>query len=232
MWQRVLGAEAPPTVIVGHSMGGAVAVWAASLKARNLLGTCLLPSFPNRQGTPLRAALAMQLGSHSGWVNGHEASVPDTMYEKATTEHPAGLHCCRKVAHEWCRRLTNAWSAGWRLQRQPPIAAQDCPCACMPQADACMLLQAVPSLEGLVVLDVVEGTALACLPHMSAVLSRRPPSFPSLRVALEWAQHSGAPLFKLAGVQSLSSWRCACCLRTSSYGLSRDTPVPGALRAC
>ena len=42
------------------------------------------------------------------------------------------------------------------------------------------------------VIDVVEGTALASLPHMSAILARRPPSFPSLRVALEWAQHQGA----------------------------------------
>ena len=54
-----------------------------------------------------------------------------------------------------------------------------------------MALQAIPSLEGLVVIDVVEGTALASLPHMSAILARRPPSFPSLRVALEWAQHQG-----------------------------------------
>lgn len=50
----------------------------------------------------------------------------------------------------------------------------------------------MPTLEGLVVIDVVEGTAIASLPHMSGVLARRPPSFPSLRVALEWAQHSGA----------------------------------------
>ncbi len=52
-------------------------------------------------------------------------------------------------------------------------------------------VQAIPSLEGLVVIDVVEGTALASLPHMSAILSNRPPSFPSLQVAFEWARHSG-----------------------------------------
>lgn len=54
--------------------------------------------------------------------------------------------------------------------------------------------QAIPSLEGLVVIDVVEGTAIASLPHMSAILSNRPPSFPSVQVALEWARHSGEAL--------------------------------------
>ncbi len=53
--------------------------------------------------------------------------------------------------------------------------------------------QEAPSLEGLVVVDVVEGTAVASLPRMSAILSNRPPSFPSLQVALEWARHSGSP---------------------------------------
>lgn len=46
-------------------------------------------------------------------------------------------------------------------------------------------------MEGLVVIDVVEGTAIASLAHMSAILSNRPPSFPSLQVALEWARHTG-----------------------------------------
>ena len=36
--------------------------------------------------------------------------------------------------------------------------------------------QEAPSLEGLVVVDVVEGTAVASLPRMSAILSNRPPS--------------------------------------------------------
>ena len=52
-------------------------------------------------------------------------------------------------------------------------------------------MQEVPCIEGLVVIDVVEGTAVASLPHMSAILSNRPPSFPSLQVALEWAKHTG-----------------------------------------
>ncbi len=63
----------------------------------------------------------------------------------------------------------------------------------MPTASRCAAQEA-PSLEGLVVVDVVEGTAVASLPRMSAILSNRPPSFPSLQVALEWARHSGVPL--------------------------------------
>ena len=52
--------------------------------------------------------------------------------------------------------------------------------------------QAVPALEGLAVIDVVEGTARAALPHMAAVLAARPSAFPSLRAALDWAKRSGA----------------------------------------
>ncbi|BDA49543.1 Protein phosphatase methylesterase 1 [Coccomyxa sp. Obi] len=66
-------------------------------------------------------------------------------------------------------------------------------------------LQAIPSLEGLVVIDVVEGTALASLPHMSAILSNRPPSFPSLQVAFEWARHSGTCKNSEAATVSLPS---------------------------
>ena len=88
------------------------------------------------------------------------------------------------------------------------------------------------------VIDVVEGTALACLPHMSAVLARRPPSFPSPRVALEWAQHSGAPRaltqnspHKTLHGSCLGS-ACHCrrhrCMRASRVGQSeRAVPLSG-----
>lgn len=49
----------------------------------------------------------------------------------------------------------------------------------------------IPSLDGVVVIDVVEGTALAALPHMMAVLSTRPQSFPSQEAAVAWALRSG-----------------------------------------
>ena len=46
-------------------------------------------------------------------------------------------------------------------------------------------------LAGLVVIDVVEGTALSSLPHMQAVLRARPPGFATLEAAVEWAVSSG-----------------------------------------
>ena len=49
----------------------------------------------------------------------------------------------------------------------------------------------IANLQGLVVIDVVEGTALASLPHMATVLRQRPSSFPSLEAAVHWARKSG-----------------------------------------
>lgn len=46
-------------------------------------------------------------------------------------------------------------------------------------------------LAGVAVLDVVEGTALAALPGMNAVVSSRPSSFPSLTKAVSWAVKAG-----------------------------------------
>ncbi|MEW5299451.1 MAG: hypothetical protein WDW36_002468 [Sanguina aurantia] len=42
-------------------------------------------------------------------------------------------------------------------------------------------------LAGVVVVDVVEGTAIAALPFMGTVLSHRPASFPSPEAAVSWA---------------------------------------------
>jgi protein phosphatase methylesterase 1 len=50
----------------------------------------------------------------------------------------------------------------------------------------------VPGLGGLVVIDVVEGTALASLQHMRGVVKARPTEFPSATAAIEWAVKSGA----------------------------------------
>lgn len=55
-----------------------------------------------------------------------------------------------------------------------------------------MWSQKLKGLEGVVVIDVVEGTALAALPKMQTILNNRPASFPSLRAALSWAQSSGS----------------------------------------
>merc|ERR1719348_1415449 len=49
----------------------------------------------------------------------------------------------------------------------------------------------IPGLVGLVVIDVVEGTALEALASMHTVLSNRPSKFNSVEQAVEWAVRSG-----------------------------------------
>lgn len=44
----------------------------------------------------------------------------------------------------------------------------------------------IPSLSGLVVIDVVEGTALEALSSMQSFLRGRPKVFSSLEHAIEW----------------------------------------------
>ena len=114
-WRQLFGAEAPPTVLLGHSMGGAVAVRAAASKV------CLM----------LSSLLAL-------------------------------LRLC-----------------GHALLTEP--------------MDCALLLQEILSLEGLIVIDVVEGTALASLPHMTSVLNQRPGKFASVQHMLKWALRTGGP---------------------------------------
>ncbi|PFH37849.1 putative chain a, pp2a-specific methylesterase apo form (pme) [Besnoitia besnoiti] len=49
----------------------------------------------------------------------------------------------------------------------------------------------LPALHGLVVVDVVEGTALAALPHMASFVNKLPTVFTSPREAVSWAVRSG-----------------------------------------
>eukprot|EP00775_Hariotina_reticulata_P011607 gene11607-11751_t len=59
----------------------------------------------------------------------------------------------------------------------------------------------ITGLEGVVVIDVVEGTAIAALPHMMGVLNSRPALFISLEAACSWAVCSGTCKNKeMAGV--------------------------------
>lgn len=50
---------------------------------------------------------------------------------------------------------------------------------------------AIPNLIGLIVIDVVEGTALEALQSMQSFLRGRPASFRSLEYAIEWCVRSG-----------------------------------------
>jgi protein phosphatase methylesterase 1 len=49
----------------------------------------------------------------------------------------------------------------------------------------------IPTLEGIIVIDVVEGTAMSSLPFMKTVLQKRPGSFPNSSAAVEWALETG-----------------------------------------
>ncbi|KAH9574443.1 hypothetical protein CY35_01G057800 [Sphagnum magellanicum] len=54
--------------------------------------------------------------------------------------------------------------------------------------------RALPTLAGLVVVDVVEGTAMASLVHMQRILSNRQLHFPSVEKAIEWSVRGGGAL--------------------------------------
>ena len=60
-------------------------------------------------------------------------------------------------------------------------------CFCRPPVHSA----AIPSLEGLVVIDVVEGTAISSLPFMESVLRGRPLRFETLQQAADWALATG-----------------------------------------
>lgn len=49
----------------------------------------------------------------------------------------------------------------------------------------------VTSLVGVMVIDVVEGTAIASLGHMHGILNKRPQRFKSYNDAITWSLHSG-----------------------------------------
>lgn len=58
---------------------------------------------------------------------------------------------------------------------------------------AAPILSAAPTLQdngyavvGVIVLDVVEGTAVEALPLMKTILAQRPTSFRSVQAAIEW----------------------------------------------
>ncbi|KAM7266483.1 hypothetical protein ACFE04_004380 [Oxalis oulophora] len=52
--------------------------------------------------------------------------------------------------------------------------------------------KSIPTLAGLVIVDVVEGTAMASLMHMQKILSNRTQHFPSIEKAIEWSVKGGA----------------------------------------
>jgi len=64
------------------------------------------------------------------------------------------------------------------------------------------------SLTGLIVIDVVEGTALASLPYMQSVIAKRPASFKSVEAIVEWSFSTGMTKnFEAARVSTPSQFR-------------------------
>lgn len=52
-------------------------------------------------------------------------------------------------------------------------------------------MDGIPSLVGIVVIDLVEGTALNSLIHMRSIINRRPKSFKSMEDAIKYCSTSG-----------------------------------------
>eukprot|EP00741_Cyanophora_paradoxa_P023436 tig00021582_g22640.t1 len=76
-------------------------------------------------------------------------------------------------------------------EEQPPIVLVGHSMGGAIAARAAVAVEGIPSLAGLAVIDVVEGTALQSLQHMRGVLQQRPPGFESLPRAIEWSVKSG-----------------------------------------
>ncbi|TFY83903.1 hypothetical protein EWM64_g87 [Hericium alpestre] len=94
---------------------------------------------------------------------------------------------------------------------------------------ACPLLQERGyGVGGVVVLDVVEGTALEVLPHMPMILSSRPEGFDSVEEAIEWhitAHQIRNPTSARVSVPSLIVPSHSNPLKLRSYPLTWRTPL-------
>jgi protein phosphatase methylesterase 1 len=60
-------------------------------------------------------------------------------------------------------------------------------------------------LQGLVVMDVVEGTAVASLPHMRDILAQRPARFRSVEEVIQWTLQTGMLRNRQSAVLSVPS---------------------------
>ncbi|CAK9269058.1 unnamed protein product [Sphagnum jensenii] len=68
--------------------------------------------------------------------------------------------------------------------------------------------RALPTLAGLVVVDVVEGTAMASLVHMQYILTHRQLHFPSVEKVVEWSVRGGGALRNVDSAH-ISHWCCS-----------------------
>jgi protein phosphatase methylesterase 1 len=69
------------------------------------------------------------------------------------------------------------------------------------------LLEAKYRVSGVVVLDVVEGTAIDALPHMPSVLNSRPEGFDSVSDAIEWQYDISLPSLRTVRLRTTQHHR-------------------------
>ena len=143
-----LAGDAGPVVFLLHGGGYTGLTWA--LVARELKGRCRL------------AALDMR---------GHG---------ETSTEDDADLSAAR-LAED----AVAVWAHLFAAERPPTFLVGHSVGGAV--ATWAAKTQRIPSLAGLAVIDVVEGTALASLVHMQQVLAKRPPLFKSVEAAVRWA---------------------------------------------
>ena len=58
-------------------------------------------------------------------------------------------------------------------------------------AELCMAGDLAAKIQGLIVIDVVEGTAIEALPFMETVVKKRPTYFHNLEELIKWSVRSG-----------------------------------------
>jgi len=105
-----------------------------------------------------------------------------------------------------CARLTaDVAAVAAALQADAPSAPLVLVGHSLGGAIACHLSRLLPALGGLVLLDVVEGTALASREHTVAAVAARPTAFADLPSALAWALRAGVSRNATAAAPSLAA---------------------------
>lgn len=110
-------------------------------------------------------------------IRGHGSTTTDNDEDLSieTLSRDIGLVCQRLITDEETRVILMGHSMGGSI-------AVHCSTSCQ---------SLFHYLSGLVVIDVVEGTALEALQGMQSFLRGRPKDFPSLENAIEWSVRSG-----------------------------------------
>jgi len=91
----------------------------------------------------------------------------------------------------------------------------------------------LPTLAGIIVIDVVEGTAMEALASMQSFLRSRPKHFPSIEQAIEWSVRSGqirnsesARISVPGQLSSMLTGQCAASEVESATSQTEEVPGP------